>query len=327
MKITIAPEDVKRIGIVGTGVIGCGWVAHFLARGLDVVAYDPHAQAEQRLRTAVSNAWPALEQLGLAEGASPARLSFTVSIEEALSEADFIQESTPENRDIKEKVMASIEDASRPDVVIASSTSGFLPSELQASCRHPERVVVGHPFNPVYLMPLVEVVGGQQTSSDIVEWSMDFYQCVGKQPVHCRNETPAHLANRLQEAVLREMLHLVAEGIATTGELDAVLSGGPGLRWALMGAGLTFFLSSGGATNMRQLLDWWGPDLQPNLSKMMPPAITEELIERMSAGIKAQAAGRNVQELERIRDEFLVGVLNLRANIECKYGFKQSCIL
>lgn len=327
MKITIAPEDVKRIGIVGTGVIGCGWAAHFLAQGLDVVAYDPHLQAEQRLRTAVSNAWPVLEQLGLAEGASPARLGFTASIEEALSEVDFIQESTPENRDIKEKVMTSIENASRPDVVIASSTSGFLPSTLQASCRHPERVVVGHPFNPVYLMPLVEVVGGQQTSSDIIEWTMGFYQYVGKQPVQCRTETPAHLANRLQEAVLREMLHLVAEGIATTGELDAVLSGGPGLRWALMGAGLTFFLSSGGVTNMRQLLDWWGPDLQANLSKMMPPEITEDLVDRMTAGIKAQAAGRNVQELERIRDEFLVGTLKLRADIEAKYGFSQSRFL
>jgi len=319
MKIAVAPADVKRIGIVGTGVIGCGWAAHFLAQGLDVIATDPHPEAEKRLRTGIGKYWSALEELGLADGASPDRLTFTASFEEALAEADFIQESTPEDESLKNQIMAAIEKASLPNVIIASSTSGFMPTKLQAPCQHPERVIVGHPFNPVYLMPLVEVVGGEKTAPEAIRWAMEFYQHWGKQPLHCRFEIEGHLANRLQASISREMMHLIADGKATTGELDAALTNGPGLRWALMGTWLTYALSSGDK-DIREVLKQDIPTFQLPRSRLVAPEMTDILIGRIADGTHEQAAGRNIEELELMRDEFLVGLLKLRANIKTKYS-------
>ena len=320
----LVPSNVKQVGLVGTGAIGSAWAAHFLARGLDVTATDPSPKAEQKLRTAVDNAWPSLEQLGLAKGASPNRLSFTTSIDEALKDADFIQESTPEQEGIKDKVMSAISKAAHPNVVIASSTSGIVPTRLQAQCKNPERMIVGHPFNPVYLIPLVEVVGGKQTAQETIDWAMEFYKHWGKTPLHCRVETPGHLANRLQDAILSEAMQLIADGVATTDELDTALTAGPGLRWALIGSLLTSHMAAGEAGLRDVLSGKFGTSYH---SHFQGPDLSEKIVERIVEDSQSQVAGRSLKEMEQMRDEFLVGVLKLRADIETKYGFNQSRFL
>jgi carnitine 3-dehydrogenase len=209
------PSQVKQIGIIGTGVIGSGWAAHFLAQGLDVSAYDPAPGAEERMRKAVAAAWPALTRLGLKAGADPARLRFGSSLAAAVSKAQFIQESAPERLPLKQSLLAEIDAAAPLEAVISSSTSGFSASELQALCPNPERIVVGHPFNPPYLVPLVEVVGGEKTAVSVVEWTMTFYEVFGKRPLRLSREVPGFVANRLQEALWRVALHMVNEGMAT----------------------------------------------------------------------------------------------------------------
>jgi len=321
IKFAVAPEKVKRIGLVGTGTIGSAWAAHFLAQGLDVIATDPNPEAEKKLRTAIDNAWPSLEQLGLVKNASRDRLRFTTSLDEALKDVDFIQESTPENNDIKDKVMSAISKAARPDVVIASSTSNIIPTRLQAHCENPQRMIVGHPFNPVYLIPLVEVVGGQQTAPETILWAMEFYQHWGKTPLHCRTEIPGHLANRLQDALGNEAMRLVAEDIATTTEVDAALTTGPGLRWALMGTFMTGHLAAGEGGLRDALTGKFDPD------SSVLEATDLEIVERIVAENQSQVSGRSLKEIEQIRDEFLVGLLKLRADIETKYGFNQGRFL
>jgi len=319
----IAPQAVKQVGIVGTGTIGSAWAAHFLARGLDVIATDPHPDAEKKLRIAVDKAWPSLEQLGLANEASRDRLRFTPAIDEALKDTDFIQESTPEQEAIKDKVMADISRAAPPHVVIASSTSGIVPTRLQAQCKHPERMIVGHPFNPVYLIPLVEVVGGKHTAPETIHWAMEFYQHWGKTPLHCRAETPGHLANRLQDAIGGEMMNLIAEGIATASDLDAALTAGPGLRWALLGSFMTGHMAAGEG-GLREVFNGKFGEIH---SYIQYPDLNEEAIEGILEETQLQVAGRSLKDMEQMRDEFLVGLLKLRAEIEAKYGFDQSRFL
>ncbi len=327
MRIACQPENVKTVGIVGTGTIGSGWAAHFLAQGLDVLATDPHPEAEQRLRANIDQAWPTLEKLGLASGANRNRLIFTSAIDDRWRNADFIQESTPENPALKKQIMLAIETAVDPNIIIASSTSGLMPSQLQAPCKNPERLVVGHPFNPVYLIPLVEVVGGQQTSPEAIDWSMAFYRHWGKEPLHCRHERAGHLANRLQETLSREMLHLIAEGIATTAELDAALTAGPGLRWGLMGTWMNYFLSNGDADTRLAFEHDIPVFFQSDNSRLVPPEFTEALIDDVANGIAEQTTGRSVKEIAFIRDEFLIGILKLRAEIKDKYGFESGRVI
>ncbi|MGH3087188.1 MAG: L-carnitine dehydrogenase [Rubrobacteraceae bacterium] len=303
-------EDIRRVCLVGTGVIGYGWAARLLANGLDVIATDPAPGAEERLRAGVDNAWPALERVGLASGASRKRLEFVSDLEEALSGADFVQESAPEREDLKRELLTRIDAATLPQTIIASSSSGLLPTRIQADCRHPERVVIGHPFNPVYLLPLVEVVGGERTAPETIERAMDFYRSVGMKPLRVRKEIEGYLSDRLQEALWRENLHLVAEGVATTEELDDAIIYGPGLRWALMGVNLTFHVA-GGESGMEHMLRQFGPALKLPWTKLEAPELTDGLIRRMVEGTKEQAAGRSVAELGRRRDEFLVRLLEL----------------
>lgn len=303
-------NEVHQVCLVGTGVIGYGWAARCLGAGLDVVATDPAPGAEKRLRAGVENAWPALERLGLSEGASKDRLSFAADLEEAVSEADFIQESAPERENLKRELLARVDSIARPEAVVASSTSGYLPTRLQSECQRPERVVVGHPFNPVYLLPLVEVVGGERTSPETIQGAMNFYRRLGMRPLHVRKEIEGHLSDRLQEALWRENLHLVAEGVATPGELDEAIVYGPGLRWALMGVNLTFHMA-GGEEGMAHMLEQFGPALELPWTKLEAPELTEDLIERMVEGTAEQAAGRTTAELERRRDEFLIRLLEL----------------
>ncbi len=299
---------VTTFGVVGTGVIGAGWAARALGRGWDVVAFDPAPGAEDRMRATVDRAWPSVRKLGLYPGASLERLRFAASVDEVAAAADFVQESAPENEELKRDVLAAIDAAAPPDVVIASSSSGLLPTRIQASCRHPERVVIGHPFNPVYLLPLVEIVAGEHTSDTTVKHARAVYEDMDMYPLVVRYEIEGYLSDRLQEAVWREILHLVNDGIATTAELDDAIVYGPGLRWSAMGTNLTFHLA-GGDHGMRYMLEHFGPALQLPWTKLEAPDLTPELIDRMVAGTGEQAGERTIAELERQRDEYLLAVM------------------
>ena len=305
-----SPESIGRVCIVGAGVIGAGWAARCLAHGLDVTATDPAPGAEDRLRASVDIAWPALRRTGLAEAADRDRLRFEADLDTALAEADFIQENAPENEDIKRRLLARIDKAARDDVIIASSSSGLLPSRIQSDCARPGRVVIGHPFNPVYLLPLVEVLGGGETDPAAISAAVDFYTRIGMKPLRVRNEIEGYISDRLQEAIWREALHLVADGIATTDEIDAAIVHGPGLRWALMGPCLTFHLA-GGDQGMKHMLEQFGPALQLPWTRLEAPELTGELTRRMVEGTQKQADGRSVGELVKMRDDFLVRLLSL----------------
>lgn len=299
-----------RVGIIGTGVIGGGWAAHFLRMGYDVVAHDPGPGAEERLRALVDNAWPVLTRLGLAAGASRDRLRFVGSVAEVGAVADFIQESTPEDLDTKIRLLAEIDAVTPPHVVVGSSTSGFAMTDMQVACAHPERFVVGHPFNPPYLIPLVEIVGGKQTAQATVEWAEDFYTRAGKVALVMETELPGFIGNRLQEALWREALHMVAAGEASVRQLDDSITYGPGLRWALMGPCLTFHLA-GGPGGMGHMLDHFGPALLEPWTRLEAPPLTRELRDRMVEGCVSEADGRSVEELARERDDFLADLLTL----------------
>lgn len=304
------PHAVQRVGLVGGGVIGSGWAAYFLARGLDVTATDPHPEGEARIRAAVANAWPALERLGLSPGADMKRLKYAKSIAAAVADADFIQESAPENEDLKTKLIAEIDAGAQTDVIIASSTSGLLPSRFQRTARQPERVLVGHPFNPVYLLPLVEVVGGAATAEDAKDWAVAFYDGIGKRALKCRKEVPGFISDRLQEALWREALHLVNDGIGTTEEVDDAIRFGPGLRWAFMGSFLTYHLA-GGDAGMAHFIEQFGPALELPWTNHKGPPMTRELADKLVAGTHQQSAGHNVKEIERKRDDVLIGIMEL----------------
>jgi carnitine 3-dehydrogenase len=297
-----------RVGIVGAGVIGGGWALHFLRAGYDVDVYDPAANAEADLRRMLENTWPVLERLGLRENASPDRLTFHDKLAPAVAEADMVQENAPENAAVKRRVLADIDGQARPGVVIASSTSGFAMTMLQSECEHPERCVVGHPFNPPYLIPLVEVVGGERTDPAAVDWLADFYRDSGKRVLRMKRELPGFVGNRLQEALWREALHMVAAGEATVEEIDESIAFGPGLRWALMGPCLTFHLA-GGNGGMGHMLDHFGAALEEPWTRLQAPPLTAELRDRMVDGCLREAGDRSVADLERQRDEFLADLL------------------
>lgn len=302
---------MSQLSIIGTGVIGNGWIARALANGWDVVAFDPAEGAETRTRAFVDNAWTSLEKDGLAEGASQERLRFAPSLEEAVAGADLIQENVPERLPLKQEILAAIDAAAEAHVVIGSSTSGFKPTDLQQDCRKaPGRVIVAHPFNPVYLLPLVELVGGEHTSPALLEGARDDYQRLAMRPLIVRREIEGHIADRLMEALWREALHLLNDGVATTEEIDAAVVYGCGLRWSLMGTFLTFHLA-GGEQGMRHMLEQFGPALKLPWTKLEAPELTDELIDKVVEGCEFQAAGRPVAELDRRRDDFLVELLAL----------------
>jgi carnitine 3-dehydrogenase len=312
-------DGINTIGIVGTGVIGAGWVARCLAHGLDVVAWDPAANAEAQLRAKVENAWPALQRTGLTAGADAARLRFVADVEAAVRDADFIQESAPEVEDLKRTLLARVDAAARPDVVIASSSSGLLPTRFSVECRHPERVLVGHPFNPVYLLPLVEVVGGEATGDAAKDLAVAFYRRIGMRPLRVRTDIPGYIADRLLEALWREILHMVAEGVATTAELDDAIRFGPGLRWSFMGTCQIYHLA-GGEAGMRHMLEQFGPALKLPWTKLVAPELTDELIDRMVEGTLQQAGGRSISALERYRDDALISVMDALAGAKARHG-------
>jgi carnitine 3-dehydrogenase len=300
-------RQVRTLGLLGTGVIGGGWAARALHFGIDVLAADTKPEMEQWIRGAVDNAEGALSRLTFAPLPPKGKLTFTTDLHAMARQADFIQENIPEQLELKQRVLADVSRHAAADVLIASSTSGLMPSDLQRDMVAPERLLVGHPFNPVYLLPLVEVVGGRQTSEAALEGAARFYTYIGMHPLRVRREVPGHLTDRLQEALWREILHMVNENVATTGELDDSIVYGPGLRWAGMGTNLIYHLA-GGETGMRHMLRQFGPCLKWPWTKLEAPELTESLIDKMVAGTQAEAAGRSIRELERLRDDYLVAI-------------------
>lgn len=304
----LRPEEVRTVVCAGAGVIGGGWAAHFLARGFRVVAWDPGEGAEGKLRHLVDAAWPALNALGLADGADPARLVFEPDLAVACAQADFVQESAPERLELKRQLLARIDSATPEHVVISSSTSGYPMTDMQTECAHPERTVVGHPFNPPYLIPLVEVVGGKLTDPVVVEWASEFFRFAGKSVITMKHEVPGFIANRLQEAVWREALHMVAADEASVEQIDQAITDGPGLRWPIVGPMMTLHLG-GGQGGMAQYLDNFGETLRSPFTRLEAPELTPALRDAVVEGCEREAAGRSMDELVAERDRNVVAVL------------------
>ena len=307
--IGVSPQDIRRVGIIGAGTIGSSWAAYFLATGRDVDAWDPADGAEDKIRSFVENAWTALDALGVVqEGASLARLTVHGTAAEAAATADFIQESAPERLEIKRALYKDLETVMRSDVIVSTSTSGLLMSDLQAQCLHPERFVLGHPFNPPHLIPLVEVLGGAKTDPKAVDWAVDFYNAIGKRAIKVNKEVPGHVANRMQAAIWREAIHLAVEGVASVEDIDAAIAYGPGIRWALMGPHLTFHLA-GGPGGIENFVEHLGPPTASWWADLGTPALTDEVKKTLINGVEDEVRGKTVPELAAIRDRRLLAVL------------------
>jgi carnitine 3-dehydrogenase len=307
-----SPQDVQSVAIIGAGVIGAGWAAHFLRMGYDVTAWDPDPGAAGRLTAFVEAAWPVLHRLGVRPGASPGRLRFAGNLAGAVADADFVQESGPEVLPAKVALLTEIDAATRAHVVVSSSTSGFAMTDMSAGTANPGRFVVGHPFNPPYLIPLVEIVGGKDTDPEAVAWAEKFYAHAGKVCLTMDREVPGFVGNRLQEALWREALHMIDSGQATVQQIDDSITYGPGLRWALMGPMLTFHLA-GGHGGMAHMLDHFGPALLEPWTRLTAPALTPRLRDLVVAGVDQAVGDTTIGELERQRDEFLTDLLLLLA--------------
>jgi 3-hydroxyacyl-CoA dehydrogenase len=305
-------QPIQKIAIIGTGVIGASWAAQFLAKGLDVVATDVAPGAETALRRFVKAAWPALERLGLAPGASQSRLTFSADLPTAVAGADLVQENGPERIDFKKKLYRQLDELLPADVIIASSSSGLTMSEIQSDCPlHPERCVIGHPFNPPHLIPLVEIVGGAKTSEETIRRATEFYTSIGKQTVRLNKEVPGHVANRLQAALAREVYHLVDEGVVSVTDIDTALCWGPGLRWGIMGQVMLNHLGGGPGGIEHMLRQFAGP-ITAWWKVLGSPTLTPELQKKLIDGVHAEAGSRTIDELEAARDEILLGLLELR---------------
>ena len=308
-------KPIHRIAIVGTGVIGASWAAQYLARGFDVVATDPAPNAEANLRKYVDEAWGQLEAIGLSPGAARDRLTFTPDMKAALAQADFVQENAPERPEFKIKLFADMEATLPVDSIIASSSSGITPSVMQSKCKHPERVLVGHPFNPPHIIPLVEVVGGAKTAPEAIKQAMAFYASIGKKPIQLRKELPGHVANRLQAALYREMLYLIEQGVLSVDDTDVAVSYGPGLRWGVMGQSLQWHLG-GGEGGIKHFMDHLMEPLAGMMKVLGTPNITPQLKQTVIDGVLREAAGRSVAQLAKKENEVIIGLLRLRASAE-----------
>jgi carnitine 3-dehydrogenase len=306
-----------KIGVVGTGVIGAGWVAYFLAKGFDVAATDPAGGAEKRLRTHVDEFWPALERGGFAEQASRSRLHFDSNLIRALEGCAFIQESGPERVDVKRDLLAKISAVVPSTTLIATSSSGILISDIQDAAVCPERILLGHPFNPCHLMPLVEVAGGRLTSEETIKKGLAFYKSIGKKPIHIRREIKGHIANRLQAALWQEAFYLVEQGIASVEDVDTAVAHGPGLRWALLGPFLNLHLS-GGAGGISHVLDHLGPPLESWWRELGNVSLSKELNKSIAKGVARELAGTTLDHLTVQRNELLLNLLRLKADAGLK---------
>lgn len=308
-------RKIGKAAIIGGGVIGAGWAARLIENSIPVAIYDPAPDAEAKMAAVLANADRAYAKLTMAARPKKGEIRFAKSIAAATRDADWIVESVPERLDIKQKVYAQIEAAADPRAIIASSTSGIMPTDLQAKMRHPGRLLVAHPFNPVYLLPVVEIVGGRKTSKAAIGKALAFYDSIGMKPVHVKKEIEAFVADRLLEAIWRESLWLIKDGIATTRELDDIVRFGFGLRYAQMGVFETYRIA-GGEAGMRHFLAQFGPCLKWPWTKLMDvPEYNDELVDLIAGQSDEQSGSRSIRELERIRDDNLVAIQQaLKAN-------------
>jgi 3-hydroxyacyl-CoA dehydrogenase len=308
-------KPIRRVAVIGTGVIGASWTALFLANGLEVVANDVGPDAEAALKRFVAAAWPAVQQLGLASGASQNKLTFTATLAAAVKNADLVQENGPEKIDFKRTLYKQLDELLPPDVIIASSSSGLTMSEIQSACAsHPERCVIGHPFNPPHLVPLVEIVGGAKTSEDTIQRATEFYAGLGKRPVRLNKEVPGHVANRLQAALAREVYYLVAEGVVSVADVDTALSWGPGLRWGIMGNVLLNHLGGGEGGIEHFFKQFTGP-MEAWWKVLGNPRLTPDVQKKLIDGVHAEVGSRTVDDLAAERDEILLGLIELRKKV------------
>jgi carnitine 3-dehydrogenase len=305
-------KPIHRIAIVGTGVIGASWAAYYVARGFDVVATDPAPSAEGNLREYVNDAWPSLAKAGFAAGASRDRLTFTPTMSRALADADLVQENAPERPEFKVKLFAEMDEVVPADSIIASSSSGITMDVMQSECKHPERCVIGHPFNPPHIIPLVEVVGGAKTSDAVIERAMSFYASIGKKPIRLRKALPGHAANRLQAALYKEMLHLIQDGVLSVADADVAVSYGPGLRWGVMGQSLQWHLG-GGAGGIHHFMDHLMDPLVGMMKDLKMPDVTPALKQTLIDNVVTEANGHSVEQLAAAENDVLLGLLALRA--------------
>jgi 3-hydroxyacyl-CoA dehydrogenase len=313
-------KPIRRIAVIGTGVIGASWTALFLANGLEVVATDVAPDAEAALKRFVAAAWPALQRLGLASGASQDKLTFTAALTAAVKDVDLVQENGPEKIDFKRTLYRQLDELLHPSVIIASSSSGLTMSDIQSACEmHPERCVIGHPFNPPHLVPLVEIVGGAKTSEDTIRRATDFYAGLGKKPVRLNKEVPGHVANRLQAALAREVYHLVAEGVISVADVDTALCWGPGLRWGIMGQVMLNHLGGGQGGIEHFFHQFTGP-MTAWWKVLGSPQLTPDVQKKLIDGVHAEAGSRTINELEAERDEVLLGLIELRKQVAAKAG-------
>src|SRR5271157_263210 len=304
--------QIRNVAIVGTGLIGASWAAQYLASGFDVIATDPAPNAEANLRKSVDEAWKLLTALGLASGANRERLTFTVDMKEAVSKADFVQENVPERLVLKAKVFAQMDEVATPDSILASSASGITMDIIQSGCKHPERCVIGHPFNPPHVIPLVEVVGGAQTSEAVIERAMTFYASAGKKPIRLRKALPGHVGNRLQAALYREILYLVQQGVLSVEDADIAVCYGPGLRWGVMGPSLQWHLG-GGPGGIHHFVGQFMDGFAGLMRKLEMPDVTPALMQTVIDGVLKEANGQSVEQLAQAENQLVVELLALRA--------------
>jgi 3-hydroxyacyl-CoA dehydrogenase len=308
-------KPIRRVAIIGTGVIGASWASLFLAKGLDVVATDVAPGAEFALKHFVAGAWPALQRLGVASGASQSRLSFAAALTDAVKDADLVQENGPEKIEFKKTLYRQLDEVLHPSVIIASSSSGLTMSEIQSACElHPERCVIGHPFNPPHLIPLVEIVGGAKTSKDTIERADEFYTSIGQRTVRVNKEMPGHVANRLQAALAREVYYLVAEGVVSAADVDTALCWGPGLRWGIMGNMMLNHLG-GGPGGIEHFFQQFSGPMTAWWKTLGSPVLTPDVQKKLIDSVHAEAGSRTIGELAAERDDVLLGLIELRKKV------------
>jgi 3-hydroxyacyl-CoA dehydrogenase len=308
-------KPIRRIAIIGTGVIGASWTSLFLAKGLQVVATDIAPNAEAALRKFVETSWPALKRLGLSPGASQSSLKFTADLAQAVTGADLVQENGPERIDFKKKLYGQLDELLPPDAIIASSSSGLTMSEIQkGAASHPERCVIAHPFNPPHLIPLVEIVGGAKTSEETIRRAAEFYTSIGQRTVRLNKEMPGHVANRLQAALAREVYYLVSEGVISAADVDTALCWGPGLRWGVMGNLMLNHLG-GGAGGIEHFFQQFTGPMTAWWKTLGSPVLTPEVQKTLIDSVHAEVGSRTIAELETERDEMLLGLIELRKHV------------
>ncbi len=305
------PSPIDKIAIIGTGVIGSGWTLLLLAKKKEIYVFEPSIKQKKFLLDEIKRTTKSLKNFYKISTISTKKLYFKKTIRDAVKDVDLIQENVPENERIKKKIVKEISKWSKPNAIIASSSSGLLPSRIQSACKNPARFIIAHPFNPVYLLPLVEIVKGKKTKLDFIKKSEIFYRSLGMIPLIVKKEVEGYLSDRLQESMWRESLHIINENIASTDDLDKAIIHGPGLRWSLMGTFLTFHLA-GGKKGMRHMLNQFGPSLKLPWTKLKAPKLTKKLSNRIIKGTKKQSKGKSIKELTTIRDNFLIDLLKLK---------------